>query len=63
MDEEEKIRKVKALFKATGAHSATGDLIQHHSHLADIELEKLTISEDQKNRFRDLKDWLMQRSY
>ena len=63
MDEEEKIRKVKALFEATGAHSATGDLIQHHSHLADIELEKLTISEDQKNRFRDLKDWLMQRSY
>ena len=63
MDEEEKIRKVKALFEATGAHSATEDLIQHHSHLADIELEKLTISEDQKNRFRDLKDWLMQRSY
>ncbi len=63
MDEEEKIRKVKALFEATGAHSATWDLIQHHSHLADIELEKLTISEDQKNRFRDLKDWLMQRSY
>ena len=63
MDEEEKIRKVKALFEATGAHSATGDLIQYHSHLADIELEKLTISEDQKNRFRNLKDWLMQRSY
>ena len=63
MDEEEKIRKVKALFEATGAHSATRDLIQHHFHLADIELEKLTISEDQKNRFRDLKDWLMQRSY
>ncbi|MEK9517543.1 MAG: polyprenyl synthetase family protein [Flavobacteriaceae bacterium] len=63
MDEEEKIRKVKALFEATGAHSATRDLIQHHFHLAEIELEKLTISEDQKNRFRDLKDWLMQRSY
>ena len=61
MDEEEKIRKVKALFEATGAHSATGDMIQHHSQLADIELEKLTISEDQKNRFRDLKHWLMQR--
>ena len=61
MDEEEKIRKVKALFEATGAHSATGDLIQHHSQLADIELEKLTIGEDQKNRFMDLKYWLMQR--
>ena len=61
MDKEEKICKVKALFEATGAHSDTGDLIQHHSHLADIELEKLTISEDQKNRFRDLKYWLMHR--
>jgi hypothetical protein len=31
--------------------------------LADTELEKLTISEDQKNRFRELQGWLMQRTY
>ena len=63
MDEEEKIIKVKALFDETAAHSATRDLIQHHSHLADIELEKLTINEDQKNHFRDLKSWLINRNY
>ena len=63
MDKEEKICKVKALFEATGAHSDTGDLIQHHSHLADIELEKLTMNEDQKNHFRDLKRWLINRTY
>ena len=63
MDEEEKINKVKALFDATAARSATRDLIQHHSHLADIELEKLTMNEDQKNHFRDLKRWLINRTY
>ena len=63
MDEEEKISKVKALFDATAARSATRDLIQHHSHLAHIELEKLTINEDQKNHFRDLKTWLINRTY
>ncbi len=63
MDEEEKIIKVKALFDETAAPTATRDLIQHHSHLADIELEKLTINEDQKNHFRDLKSWLINRNY
>ena len=63
MDEEEKISKVKALFDATAAPSATRDLIQHHSHLADIKLEKLTMNEDQKNHFRDLKRWLINRTY
>jgi len=63
MDEEEKICKVKALFEATEIDSDCRDLIQHHSHLADIELEKLTISEYQKSRFKDLKDWLMHRTF
>jgi len=63
MDEEEKICKVKALFEATEIDSACRDLIQHHSHLADIELEKITISEYQKSRFKDLKDWLMHRTF
>ena len=63
IDDAEKIYKVKSLFEATSARSATRDLIQHHSHLADIELQKLSINEDQKNHFRDLKDWLMHRTY
>ncbi|MEK9517763.1 MAG: polyprenyl synthetase family protein, partial [Flavobacteriaceae bacterium] len=63
IDDAEKINKVKSLFERTSARSATRDLIQHHSHLADIELQKLSINEDQKNHFRDLKDWLMHRTY
>jgi len=63
IDDAEKINKVKSLFESTSAQSATRDLIQHHSDLAYTELKKLTISEDQKNRFRELKDWLMHRTY
>tara|TARA_B100001175_G_scaffold316914_1_gene332111 strand:+ start:3728 stop:4705 length:978 start_codon:yes stop_codon:yes gene_type:complete len=63
MDDEEKIKKVKSLFEATSAQSASRDLIKHHSDLAGIELQKLTITEDQKNHFRELKDWLMHRAY
>lgn len=63
IDDTEKINKVKSLFESTAARSATRDLIQHHSDLADIELQKLTISEDQKNHFREFKDWLMRRTY
>lgn len=63
IDDAEKIDQVKSLFKATSAQSAARDLIQHHSDLADIELQSLDISEDQKSRFRELKDWLMHRTY
>ena len=63
LDEEKKISKVRALFEETSAQKLTRDLIEYHSNLAGVELEKLTISEDQKNNFRILKDWLMQRTY
>ena len=63
IDDAEKIDQVKSLFKATSAQSAARDLIQHHSDLADIELQSLDISEDQKSRFRELKYWLMHRTY
>ena len=63
IDDDEKINKVKSLFESTSAQSATRDFIMHHSDLADIELEKLTINEDQKNHFRDLKSWLINRTY
>ncbi len=59
----EKIDKVKSLFENTAAKSATRALILDHSNLADIELDKLTISEDHKIRFRGLKDWLMDRAF
>jgi geranylgeranyl diphosphate synthase type II len=63
VDDAEKIVRVRSLFKATSAHNAARDLIQHHSDLADIELHRLNINEDQKSRFRDLKDWLIHRTY
>ena len=63
MDDQEKIKKVKSLFEATSAKSATRYLIKHHSDLAGIELQKLSINEDKKNHFRELKDWLMHRAY
>ena len=63
VDDAEKIVRVRSLFKATSAHTAARNLIQHHSDLADIELHRLKINEDQKSRFRDLKDWLMRRTY
>ena len=63
LKDEEKINKVKTLFEATSAKSATRDLIQHHSQLANLELEKLSINEDQKSSFRNLKNWLMHRTY
>lgn len=63
IDNEKKINKVKSLFEATLARSGALDLIQHHSHLADVELEKLSINNYKKNNFRELKDWLMRRSH
>ena len=60
---EEKINKVKTIFEATSAKSSTRDLIQYHSKLANIELEKLSINEDQKSSFRNLKNWMMYRTY
>ena len=61
LDNTEKINNVKSIFEATSARTATQDLIQHHSDLADIELQKLSINEDQKNNFRGIKDWLIKR--
>lgn len=63
LSDDEKISSVKHLFKATGAKEATKKLIRHHSDLAEIELEKLSITEEQKTRFRALKNWLMNRTY
>jgi geranylgeranyl diphosphate synthase type II len=63
IDGVEKINKVKSLFEVTAAISATQDLIAYHADLADQALEKLSMGEDQKNRFRELKGWLMQRTY
>jgi len=60
--EEEKIKKVTDLFEVTMAKDTTRDLIQHHSDLAATELEKLTITAEQKKRLLSLKDWLMQRA-
>ena len=61
LDDTEKINNVKLIFEATSARTAAQDLIQHHSDLADIELQKLSINEDQKNHFRGIKDWLIKR--
>ena len=61
LDDTEKINNVKSIFEATSARTATQDLIQYHSDLADIELQKLSINEDQKNNFRGIKDWLIKR--
>ena len=61
LDNTEKINNVKSIFEATSARTATQDLIQHHSDLADIELQKLSINDDQKNNFRGIKDWLIKR--
>ncbi len=61
--EDEKIKRVKLLFESSAAKSATRDLILHHSQLAAIELEKLSIAEDQKKHFRALKMELMHRTF
>ena len=61
LDHTEKINNVKSIFEATSARTATQDLIQYHSDLADIELQKLSINKDQKNHFRGIKDWLIKR--
>ena len=63
IDGVEKINKVKSLFEVTAAVSATQDLIAYHADLANLALEKLSMGEDQKNRIRELKSWLMQRTY
>ena len=62
VDDGEKIVRVRSLFEATSAQTAVRDLIQHYSDIADVELHRLSIKEDQKSRFRDLKDWLMHRT-
>jgi geranylgeranyl diphosphate synthase type II len=61
-DDGEKIVRVRSLFEATSAQIAVRDLIQHYSDIADVELHRLSIKEDQKSRFRDLKDWLINRT-
>lgn len=61
--DEEKINKVKFLFESTQAKSETRSLIIHHSQMADVELNKLSISDNHKNRFRQLKEWLMHRNH
>tara|TARA_A100001011_G_scaffold384573_1_gene457384 strand:+ start:2880 stop:3857 length:978 start_codon:yes stop_codon:yes gene_type:complete len=63
LKKKEKIDRVKILFEKTSAKSSTRDLIKYHSNLADVELEKLSINKDQKSRFRDLKNWLINRTY
>jgi geranylgeranyl diphosphate synthase type II len=62
VDDGQKIVRVRSLFEATSAQTAVRDLIQHYSDIADVELHRLSIKEDQKSRFRDLKDWLMHRT-
>ena len=62
VDDGEKIVRVRSLFEATSAQIAVRDLIQHYSDIADVELHRLSIKEDQKSRFRDLKDWLIHRT-
>ena len=62
VDDGQKIVRVRSLFEATSAQTAVRDLIQHYSNIADVELHRLSIKEDQKSRFRDLKDWLMHRT-
>ncbi|MEK9603707.1 MAG: polyprenyl synthetase family protein, partial [Flavobacteriaceae bacterium] len=61
--DEEKINKVKFLFESTQAKSETRALLVHHSQMADVELNKLSISDNHKNRFRQLKEWLMHRNH
>ena len=63
IDDEVKIDNVKSLFEVTSAQTTAQGLIQHYFDLADIQLQKLSINEDKKNHFKELKDWLMHRTY
>ena len=63
LGEDQKINSVKSIFEETGAKSDVNELIQHHANMALLQLEKLSISTAQKNRFVALKDWLMQRTF
>jgi geranylgeranyl diphosphate synthase type II len=63
LGEDQKINSVKSIFEDTGAKSDVNELIQHHANMALLQLEKLSISTAQKNRFVALKDWLMQRTF
>lgn len=59
----QKIIEVKALFESTEAKSATRALIFHYMQKADEKLASVSISEEQKQKFVALKQWLMNRDH
>tara|TARA_B110000483_G_scaffold71282_1_gene88918 strand:- start:233 stop:1210 length:978 start_codon:yes stop_codon:yes gene_type:complete len=59
----QKIIEVKALFEVTEARSSTRDLISHYAKKADEKLGAISISEQQKQKFVVLKQWLMNRDH
>ena len=59
----QKITEVKALFEITEARSATRDLISHYTKKADEKLGAISISEEQKQKFVAVKQWLMSRDH
>lgn len=60
---QDKIAVVTALYESSGAKADTKKLVLHHSQFADLKLGQLSIDEDQKKPFRELKDWLMKRDH
>ena len=61
--DEEKISIVKGLFEDTGAKEATRLSILNYTDMAELQLEKLSISDNEKTKLRALKDWLINRKY
>lgn len=61
--DDEKISIVKGLFEDTGAKEATRVSILNYTDMAELQLEKLSISDNEKTKFRALKDWLINRKY
>lgn len=59
----QKIKEAKALFEVTEARSETRDLIYHYTQKAEEKLGAISISEEQKQKFVAVKQWLMNRDH
>ena len=59
----QKITEAKALFEVTEARSETRDLIYHYTQKAEEKLGAISISEEQKQKFVAVKQWLMNRDH
>ena len=61
VENEEKIHRVKTIFKATGAAEKTQEAIKAYTSKAFDVLESISITDSSKSILRDFGIWLMNR--